>query len=92
MSTAIRVHIPASLRKLTGGVSDVEVEAASVREVVSELDRRFPSLGERLVEADQSKLKQGIAVAVNSRLCASGLATAVPPGAEVQFVPALAGG
>lgn len=90
MSTAIRVHIPASLRKLTGGVSDVEVEAASVREVVRELDRKFPSLGERLVESD--RLKQGIAVAVNSRLCATGLSTAVPPGAEVQFVPALAGG
>jgi sulfur-carrier protein len=90
MSTAIRVHIPASLRKLTGGVSDVEVEASSVREVVRELDLRFPSLGERLVESD--RLKQGIAVAVNSRLCATGLATAVPPGAEVQFVPALAGG
>jgi len=90
MSTAIRVHIPASLRKLTGGISDVEVEAASVREVVIQLERRFPSLGERLVEDD--RLKQGIAVAVNSRLCATGLATAVPPGAEVQFVPALAGG
>ncbi len=90
MSTAIKVHIPASLRKLTGGVSDVEVEAASVREVVVRLDERFPSLGERLMEAD--RLKQGIAVAVNSRLCASGLLTPVPPGAEVQFVPAIAGG
>ena len=90
MSTAIKVHIPASLRKLTGGVSDVEVEATNVREVVMALDQRFPSLGERLIEAD--RLKLGVAVAVNSRLCATGLATAVPPGAEVQFVPALAGG
>ncbi|HVJ84783.1 MAG TPA: MoaD/ThiS family protein, partial [Caulifigura sp.] len=65
MSSAIKVHIPASLRRLTEGVSDVEVEAASVREVVEQLDRRFPSLGERLVEGN--RLKQGIAVAVNSR-------------------------
>lgn len=90
MPTAIRVHIPASLRKLTGGVSDVEVDATTVREVVEQLDRRFPSIGERLSDSD--RLKQGIAVAVNSRLCASGLSTPVPPGAEVQFVPALAGG
>ncbi len=90
MSTAIKVHIPASLRKLTGGVSDVEVEGASVRDVVIALDARFPSLGERLMEQD--RLKQGIAVAVNSRLCAVGLSAEVPPGAEVQFVPAIAGG
>ncbi|QDT56333.1 ThiS family protein [Caulifigura coniformis] len=90
MSTAIRVHIPASLRKLTDGISDVEVDAATVREVVIELDRRFPRIGDRLIEDD--RLKQGVAVAVNSRLCATGLATPVPPGAEVQFVPALAGG
>ena len=90
MPTAIKVHIPASLRKLTGGVSDVEVIATSVREVVQQLDQRFPSLGERLV--DEDRLRQGIAVAVNSRLCATGLMTPVPPGAEVQFVPAIAGG
>jgi len=90
MSTTIRVHIPASLRKLTGGVSDVEVDATSVREVVQKLDERFPSIGERLMESN--RLKQGVAVAVNSRLCAAGLSAAVPPGAEVQFVPALAGG
>jgi sulfur-carrier protein len=90
MSTAIKVHIPASLRKLTAGVSDVEVDATSVREVVAQLDRRFPSLAERLIDDD--RLRQGIAVAVNSRLSATGLNTPVPPGAEVQFVPAIAGG
>ena len=90
MPAAIKVHIPASLRRLTGGVSDVEVEASSVREVVEQLEQRFPSLGERLV--DEGRLRQGIAVAVNSRLSATGLLTPVPPGSEVQFVPALAGG
>ncbi len=85
-----RVHIPASLRKLTGGLSDVEAEGASVRELIAALELRFPTLGNRLADAD--RLRPGIAVAVNSRLMAAGINAPVPPGAEVQFIPALAGG
>jgi sulfur-carrier protein len=90
MSTAVKVHIPASLRRLTGGMSDIEVEASTVKQLIAELETRFPGMAERLIS--ENRLKPGLAVAVNSRLCAAGLTEPLPPGAEVQFVPAIAGG
>jgi molybdopterin converting factor small subunit len=88
--TGIRIQIPASLRRLTGGVQEVRSQATSVRALVDELEARFPGLRARLCDGD--RLKSGVAVAVNSRISATGLTTALPDGAEVTFLPAVAGG
>jgi molybdopterin converting factor small subunit len=61
-----------------------------VRELVERLDRQFPGMKARLCEDD--RLRTGIAVAVDSRISSTGLTTAIPPGAEVQFLPAVSGG
>ena len=45
-----QVHLNASLRDLTGGVAEVEVDASTVRRLIAALDERFPGLGERLSE------------------------------------------
>jgi sulfur-carrier protein len=47
-----RVFIPAQLRSLTGA-AQVEVEGATVREVVNSLEARFPGIRERLCQGDQ---------------------------------------
>ena len=40
-----RVFLTSGLRRYTGGVEELEVDAATVRELIAELDRRFPGVG-----------------------------------------------
>jgi molybdopterin converting factor small subunit len=86
----VQVHIPPSWRDLTGGSELVEVEAASVRQVFTLLDERFPGIRERACESD--RLKPGLAVAVNGTVSSQGLIQRLAPGAEVHFLPAIGGG
>jgi molybdopterin synthase sulfur carrier subunit len=86
----VRVQIPASLRRLTGGVTEAVVSGATLREVIEGLEERFPTIRERLCEGE--RLRPGLAVAINSKISSTGLFTPVPAGAEVNFLPALAGG
>ncbi|MBM3763913.1 MAG: MoaD/ThiS family protein [Acidobacteria bacterium] len=79
-----RVHIPALLREATGGAEWVETGGATVREVVADLESRYPDLRGRLLK--------GTAVAIDGEICAMGLAERVEPDSEVQFVSAIAGG
>ena len=86
----IHVFIPPLLRDMTAGQTDVDVEATTVRQVVAALETRFPGIRQRLCTDDQ--LRPGIAVAINGSIATIGLLQKVPPGAEVHFLPALAGG
>lgn len=78
------VFFPSSLRDLTGGVAEVEIEAATVRRLINALDQRFPGIGERLGE--------GTSVSINGEIIADALYEDVPDGAEIHFVPTLSGG
>ncbi|GAB4161365.1 MAG: hypothetical protein Tsb009_38630 [Planctomycetaceae bacterium] len=85
-----RVFIPPLLRSLTGGVDIVEVDAGNVREVIEELENRFPGTRERLcVDGD---LKPGLTVAVNETVSSRGMIEKTPPDCEVHFLPAIGGG
>jgi molybdopterin converting factor small subunit len=79
-----RVFLGSALRRFTGGVEEVEVEAATVRSLVAELDRLFPGVGEQL--------KSGIAVAIDGEIIADAIYEQVPEDAEVHFLPAIGGG
>ncbi|MCP4223328.1 MAG: MoaD/ThiS family protein [Actinomycetia bacterium] len=81
---AINVHLAAGLRDLTNGVADVEIDAPTVRVLIRALDEQFPGLGERLVE--------GTPVAINGEILADAIYESLPDGAEVHFLPTLAGG
>ena len=85
-----RVYIPPLLRPLTCGISEVEVEASSVRQVIAALEERFPGIRERLCEGEQ--LRPGLAVAVDGRISSVGLLQKVRPESEVHFLPAVGGG
>jgi molybdopterin converting factor small subunit len=80
----IRVHLPTSLRDLSGGVADVEIEADTVRRLIRRLDERFPGMGERLAE--------GVSVSIDGEIVADAMYEDLPDGAEVHFLPTLAGG
>ena len=57
------VYIPTVLQALTGGRSAVEVEGGTVGEVIENLDRLWPGIGDRLV--GQGRLRPNISVAVD---------------------------
>lgn len=79
----ITVKFSATVRETTG-VDEVTIEAASVRRLIRALDDRWPGLGEQLSD--------GTAVAINGEIVADALFEDLPDGAEVHFLPAIAGG
>ena len=84
------VFIPPPLQALTGGRATLEVEGATVRELIENLDRAWPGLRERLVEGD--RLRPHIRVAVDGRISTMGLLERVGAASEVHFVAAVSGG
>ncbi|MCA9044709.1 MAG: MoaD/ThiS family protein [Planctomycetaceae bacterium] len=86
----VSVFIPPVLRTLSGGVRHVEIDAATVRDVVESLETQFPGMKQRLCEGDM--LRPGINVAIGSRICGRALHEPIPDESEVHFLPAVAGG
>lgn len=86
----VTVFIPPLLRSSTDGQSCVEIEGATVRQVVRELERLHPGIAARLCEGE--RLKPGLAVSVNGTVSSLGLMQTVPDGAELHFLTAIGGG
>lgn len=79
-----RVFLSSALRRFTGGVEEIEIDAATVRALIAELDRRFPGLGQHL--------RGGPAIAIDGEILADALYEPVPENAEVHFLPPMGGG
>lgn len=75
--------IPRALRERAGGCEQLRVEAADVRRLLAELERRFPGLGAALV---------GAAVAIDGEIFPDPLLEPVGPDSEVHFLPRVGGG
>ena len=90
---SIEVRIPAPLRRVTGGVDKVSIEADSVGGVIEALNVEFPGIKDRLCD-DTGALRNFVNVYVNGEdvRFESGLETATKSGDEVSIVPAVAGG
>lgn len=84
------VWIPTQFQRFTKGQSQVQVEGATVRQVIDSLEAAFPGIKERLVE--EGRVRPEIAVAVDSEITTEGLRARVGPESEVTFLPAIAGG
>jgi molybdopterin synthase sulfur carrier subunit len=87
------IRIPGPLRTQTGGVADVEVVATTVRDALVELDRRFPGLATRVLDAAGS-IKPFIRIYVGPEDISAldGLDTRLAERDEISIVPAIAGG
>ena len=84
------VHLPRSLIALfPGAPRHAEVEAASVAEVIAELDRRWPGMRDRLCEAGP-RIREHVNVFVDGDRAQ--LATPLGPDAVVHVIPAVSGG
>lgn len=84
------VHIPSLMRELSGGNATVEVQGATVRQVIESLDMAYPGIKERLCAGD--RLRPGLAVAVDGTIAAEGMRRKLSPQSEVRFLPGISGG
>ena len=71
-------------RRFTGGETEVEVEANTVRRMIAELDRRFPGLGHQIDE--------GMAVAIDGEIFQDAYQAELKPDSEVVLIPKIGGG
>jgi molybdopterin synthase sulfur carrier subunit len=90
---AVEVRLPTVLRSQAGGASVVTVDSGTVGEVLAKLVAEHPGLAGQVVQADGSLHKfVNIYVDDDDVRYLDGVNTAVPDGAEVSILPAVAGG
>ncbi len=89
----MKVRVPTTLRTLTGGKSEVEVEGSTVGEVVTALDAAHPGFADRLLD-ENGGLRRfvNVFVADDDVRFLEGMDTKVPDGETVSIIPAVAGG
>lgn len=89
----IQVSIPTPLRGLTNNQDTVEGSGATVSEVIQNLEKAFPGIGERLVD-EQGNLRRFVNIYVNGEdvRFLDDKNTAIKDNDEVSIVPAIAGG
>ena len=78
------VTLTGNLRQYTGGVAEVEVEAASVRQLFARLGETYPALAPHL--------EQGLAVAIDGQIYQDALFQPIGPDSDVHILPQIAGG
>jgi sulfur-carrier protein len=71
-------------RRFTGGETEFDVEANTVRRMIAELDRRYPGLGEQIDES--------MAVAIDGEIFQDAYLAPLKPDSEVVLIPKIGGG
>ncbi len=89
----VTVRIPTTLRSLTSGASEVEIEGSKVSEVLANLEAAHPGFSSRILD-DAGELRRfvNVFVADDDVRFLDGLDTPVADGATVSIIPAVAGG
>lgn len=89
----IKVEIPTALRRFAGGNRSVECDAADVSQLLDDLGRQFPAIGQHLKSAE-GKLRQFVNLYVNDEdiRFLGGTAYQFREGDQVLIVPSIAGG
>lgn len=91
-SMSVAVSIPTILRSYTGNARSVEASGESLKNLISDLDSKFPGLGDRLLENGQ--LRRFVNIYINDedvRFMGS-LDAKLTDGDSVTILPAVAGG
>lgn len=93
MPNTVTVQIPTALRPQVDNQSVMNVEGATVGEVLGSIKAQYPDFGKRLYKSDD-ELNRFINVFVNDEdiRFLDNLNTALKSGDEVAIVPAIAGG
>jgi sulfur-carrier protein len=78
------VTLIGNLRQYTGGVTELDVEAANVRQLFARLSELYPALAPHL--------EQGLAVAIDGQIYQDALLQPMAPDSDVHVLPQIAGG
>lgn len=90
---SVTVRIPTTLRPLSGGISSVQVEGATLADVLKSLNTAHPGFSDRLLDADGNLHKfVNVFVADDDVRYMQGLDTKIASGQTVSIIPAVAGG
>jgi len=87
------LSVPAALRDCAGGLREVPVKGATLRDVLDDLAERFPVL-ERRLRDERGVLRPHVNVFVDGVMVrgAAGLDTPIRDGTAVFIAPAVSGG
>ena len=90
---AVTIRVPTTLRVLTAGSSEVEVDGTTLAEVLDALESSHPGFRDRILD-DAGGLRRFVNVFVSDDdvRFLDGLNTEVADGDTVSIVPAVAGG
>jgi len=80
----MKIAVTGLLRAAVGGAASIEIEAATIRELMRKLAERYPKI--------ESHLDAGIAVAINGEIFRDNWGEPIPDGAEVVLMPRINGG
>ena len=79
-----KVAIWGSLGAAIGDKAEVDIDARNVRELLNELERRFPEL--------RPQLKRGVSVSIDGVIHSNGWLATIEPDSEVVLLPRIVGG
>ena len=87
------LKIPVPLRNLTENQAEVQLEGATIKEVVSNLTVKFPAIKERVCD-ENGNVRRFINVYLNEEdiRFLKNADTEVKAGDEISLIPAIAGG
>lgn len=90
---SIKVNIPTPLRKLTDNQSEVQIEAATVNDLINALEDAYNGIKEKLLD-ETGEMRRYVNIFVNDEdiRFLDGKATQLKEGDDVSIVPAIAGG
>lgn len=90
---SVTVRIPTTLRTLTAGSSEVQVDGDTVGAALTALDAAHPGFKDRLFEADGTLRRfVNVFLADDDVRYLDGVNTPVPDGETISIIPAVAGG
>jgi len=89
----VKVRIPTPLQRLTGGESEIEGAGETIKEVIQNLNEKYPGFTERLYD-EEGKLRRFINIYVNEEdiRFLDGEGTKLSEGDDISVIPAIAGG
>ena len=73
-----------SCHQFTGGRTEFDVEATTFRQLVRELDNKYPGLG--------TQVEEGMAVAIDGEIYQDAYHVELKPGSEIVLIPKIGGG
>jgi molybdopterin converting factor small subunit len=80
----VQVKLSGSFKTAAGGLSEIEVEAVNIHQLLTRLAQDHPKL--------KTMIDRGVAVSIDGQIYRDDRFRPIPPGSEVFLLPRLAGG